>query len=241
MIFNISSSTNNLNYKIICSLTQPPLNDNTIWIKTSNFSSISFLNSLPSSGEENEVIIIFKSSNESIDTAINILKNGIFFIDIINICQYQNGIWESIESYIIKNNTLNLIENSLILMENGTIYNSNIIPIIYYNSRLDNTGIYSYAIMAGGIYTNVIIPQSYAQLHFSLKSDSNTALQYGQNYITGTLPTIISTGAGRFSYQGSTVGSSLTNITITLNYGYGFFIGYTSGSAYTITKIWLTK
>lgn len=136
----------------------------------------------------------------------------------------------------------------MILYERGTFYNTDVIPILHYRAydEAHNISLQYYPgnDNYGGIYTQVAPPSGYSKIHFIVRSDLgagyNSSVQYGQNALTASLPTIGS-GAGRISYANADVPGTETELTIDITGAYGFFMACNNGVRSTnVYKIWLT-
>lgn len=162
---------------------------------------------------------------------------------------YTNGDWQNLDSQMYVNGEWRSPE--LLLYERGFFYNEDVIPILS-NGALFNTDHINLQYQSGtnvrGIYTQTAPPPSgYSKVHMIVRVDiadsanHTTQVQYGQNALTASLPSVVSSGSGRVSYESATIPKTETEITINITGAYGFFIGCTNtGRSAYVYKIWLT-
>ena len=161
---------------------------------------------------------------------------------------YNGTSWGPVEAQIYQDGEWLEFEKVLLLYENGTFQNANIIPILNYGCKFNDDHIlvpYYPVTTVYGIYTQTPPPEGFSTVHMLVSSDIGgdyTVMgQYGQNELTASLPSIVKTGAGRVSYVSQAISGTKMEIIIQMTGPYGFFIGDADTQrSLKVYKIWLT-
>ena len=159
---------------------------------------------------------------------------------------YVNGEWHTLDSRMYVNGEWRNPE--LLLYERGYFYNQDVIPILK-NGADYNADHIRLAYVSGdnyrGIYTQTVPPSGFSTVHMIVRSDlggSHTSqMQYGQNTLTASLPSIVKSDSGRINYTNYTTSGTETEITINITGAYGFYAASNETNRSTnVYKIWLT-
>lgn len=141
------------------------------------------------------------------------------------------------------------IPDALILFENGTWKNQDLYPIRTYNIfYAESDGGIATDGQGSGIWTNTAVPTGYNALHIDCGCDIGLAgsslIQYGTNNLSGTLPTIATTGANRLTYEDVYITGDINSphtLTIPVSAITGAFVAsWPNARRLRIWKIWLT-
>lgn len=234
-----------LNFKVVGGTTQPANpSENTIWVNTDTaITSWVFAAEAPAIAADG---MVWVQTATIAPNAFNALKKNTLMAYPIGVFMYDGAAWATATAQIFYGGEWHGFE--LLLYERGTLFNQDVIPILNngasYNT--DHIGLnYQSGTNVRGIYTQTAPPNGYSTVHMIVRSDLGggytSDAQYGQNTLTASLPTIVTTGSGRVSYESITVPGTETEITINITGAYGFFIGCTnSGRSAIVYKIWLT-
>lgn len=235
-----------LNFAVVGGTTQPsdPA-ENTIWVNTdADITAWAFAAEEPAAAEAGAVWV---QTATTAPNAFNALQENTLMAYPIGVFMYDGAAWATATAQIYYGGEWHGFE--LLLYERGNFYNQDVIPILNngasYNTDHICLNYQQNSTSVRGIYTQTAPPNGYSTVHMIVRSDLGSgytsSAQYGQNALTASLPTIVTSGSGRVSYESITVPDTETEITINITGAYGFFIGCTdysrSGFVY---KIWLT-
>lgn len=234
-----------LNFEVVGGTVQPSNpKENTIWVNTATeITSWVF-----SAGEPNaaEAGAVWVQTATVAPNAFNALKKNTLMTYPIGVFTYNGVAWTTVTAQIYYDGEWHGFE--LLLYERGNFYNQDVIPILNNGSTYGTEDInlnYQSGTNVRGIYTQTAAPSGYTTVHMIIRSDLGSGytsnIQYGQNTLTASLPSIVQNGSGRISYQSATAPGTETEITINITGAYGFFIGcINTGRSAKLYKIWLT-
>lgn len=191
---------------------------------------------------------VWVQTDAAAPNAFNALKKNALMAYPIGVFMCDGSAWATAKAQIYRGGEWRGFE--LMLYERGKLYNEDVIPILS-NGALFKTDCINLQYQSGtnvrGIYTQTAAPSGYSTVHMIVRVDiadsanHTTNVQYGQNALTASLPSIVSSGSGRVSYESATIPKTETEITIDITGAYGFFIGCTNtGRSAYVYKIWLT-
>lgn len=231
---------------IVGGTTRPAnIKDNAVWVKTDADITSYYLSADEPETPAEGTLWIALSDESNAEMSIP-LGDEWMTICISRASLYTNGDWQNLDSQMYVNGEWRSPE--LLLYERGFFYNQDVIPILNNGAGYDSDHIglsYQNGTNVRGIYTQTAPPAGYTEVHMIVRSDLGgtyeSQVEFGQNTLTASLPTISSNGTGRINYERVKVSGTEMEVIVRITGAYGFYIGCTNtGRSAYLYKIWLT-